>query len=78
MRYQYIIVRKNQGTRKKKAKIVNMPASLQETLTEFRKNPIAKATLGDHIFDKYAPAQKKTEWDAYRISVTDREVDNYI
>jgi len=62
---------------KKKAKIVNMPASLQEALAEFKKNPIAKATLGNHIFEKYVIA-KEAEWDAYRISVTDWEVDNYL
>jgi glutamine synthetase len=62
---------------KKKAKIINMPASLQEALTEFKKNPIAQATLGNHIFEKYVIA-KEAEWDAYRISVTDWEVDNYL
>jgi glutamine synthetase len=62
---------------KRKAKIANMPASLQEALIEFKKNPISKATLGDHIFRKYALA-KEAEWDAYRISVTDWELDNYL
>jgi len=62
---------------KKKAKIANMPASLQEALGEFKKNPIAKETLGDHIFEKYVIA-KEAEWDAYRISVTDWEIDNYL
>jgi len=62
---------------KRKAKIANMPASLQEALVEFKKNPISKATLGEHIFEKYLIA-KEAEWDAYRISVTDWELENYL
>jgi glutamine synthetase len=62
---------------KRKAKIANMPASLQEAVVEFKKNPISKATLGEHIFEKYVIA-KEAEWDAYRISVTDWELDNYL
>ena len=62
---------------KRKAKIANMPASLQEALVEFKKNPISKATLGEHIFEKYVIA-KEAEWDAYRISVTDWELENYL
>jgi len=62
---------------KRKAKIANMPASLQEALGELKKNPISKATLGEHIYEKYVIA-KEAEWDAYRISVTDWELDNYL
>jgi glutamine synthetase len=62
---------------KRKAKIANMPASLQEALVEFKKNPISKATLGEHIYEKYVIA-KEAEWDAYRISVTDWELENYL
>ncbi len=62
---------------KRKAKIANMPASLQEALVEFKKSPISKATLGEHIFEKYVIA-KEAEWDAYRISVTDWELENYL
>jgi glutamine synthetase len=62
---------------KKKAKIASLPASLQEALSEFKKNPISKATLGEHIYDRYVTA-KELEWDAYRIAVTDWELDNYL
>lgn len=62
---------------KKKAKIANMPASLQEALVEFKKNKIAKDTLGSHIFEKYITA-KEVEWDKYRISVTDWELNQYL
>ena len=39
-----------------------MPGSLEEALEEFKKNPIAEATLGSHIFHKYIEA-KEDEWD---------------
>ncbi len=62
---------------KKRAKIASMPASLLEALAEFKKNPLSKATLGDHIFEKYI-ANKEAEWDSYRIAVTDWEIENYM
>jgi len=62
---------------KKKAKIANMPASLLEALEEFKKNPIAKDALGDHIYEKYV-ITKEAEWDAYRIAVTDWEINTYL
>jgi len=62
---------------KKKAKIANMPASLQEAIAEFKKNPISRETLGDHIYEKYIFAKEK-EWDQYRIAVTDWELNHYL
>jgi glutamine synthetase len=62
---------------KRSAKIKSMPASLQEALAEFKRNPLSRETLGDHIFEKYIEA-KELEWDAYRIAVTDWEVENYL
>jgi glutamine synthetase len=59
------------------AGIDSMPASLREALDVFIENPIAKETLGDHTFEKYI-INKETEWDNYRISVTDWEIDNYL
>ncbi len=54
-----------------------MPGSLEEALEEFKKNPIAEATLGSHIFHKYIEA-KEDEWDRYRTAVTDWELDEYL
>jgi glutamine synthetase len=62
---------------KEAAGIASMPASLQEAIEELKVNPLAKATLGEHIFGKYIEAKEK-EWDAYRIAVTDWERDNYL
>jgi len=62
---------------KKAARIKNMPASLREALDEFKKNPIARETLGEHIFEKYVETKEK-EWDSFRIAVTDWEHENYL
>jgi glutamine synthetase len=64
-------------TEKEAAGIASMPASLMEALDELKANPIAKETLGEHIFEKYC-STKEAEWDSYRISVTDWELDSYL
>ncbi|OGQ96549.1 MAG: type I glutamate--ammonia ligase [Deltaproteobacteria bacterium RIFOXYD12_FULL_57_12] len=62
---------------KKKSKISSMPSSLLEALAEFKKNPLAGETLGPHIYEKYVLG-KEAEWDHYRISVTDWELNEYL
>ncbi|PID77455.1 MAG: type I glutamate--ammonia ligase [Deltaproteobacteria bacterium] len=57
--------------------IVIMPASLHEAIEELKASPLAQETLGPHIFRKYIQAKEK-EWDAYRIAVTDWEVEQYL
>jgi len=59
------------------AGIASMPASLLEALEELKNNPIAKETLGDHIFEKYI-INKEAEWDSFRTAVTDWEVNEYL
>ncbi len=54
-----------------------MPGSLKEAVDELKANPIAKDTLGEHIFTKYVEA-KEAEWDKYRTAVTDWELDEYL
>ena len=57
--------------------IAVMPASLKEAIEVLRASPIAKDTLGDHIFEKYIVAKEK-EWDSFRTAVTDWEVKQYL
>ena len=47
------------------------------SLEEFKANPLAKETLGNHIFEKYIEG-KETEWDNYRCAVTEWELDTYL
>ncbi|MCJ7602813.1 MAG: glutamine synthetase, partial [Desulfobulbaceae bacterium] len=62
---------------KEAAGIPSLPANLKEAIDELKANPLARETLGEHIFSKYIEAKVK-EWDAYRIAVTDWEKDNYL
>lgn len=59
------------------AGIESLPANLKEAVDALKTNPLAKETLGEHIFTKYV-AGKEKEWDAYRTAVTDWELNNYI
>ena len=38
---------------------------------------LVREALGDHIFEKFI-ANKKIEWDRYRIHVSQFELDNYL
>ncbi|RJX26410.1 MAG: type I glutamate--ammonia ligase [Desulfurivibrio sp.] len=62
---------------KEAAGIPSLPANLQEAIEELKANPLARETLGEHIFSKYIAAKEK-EWDEYRIAVTDWEKDHYL
>ena len=57
--------------------IATLPGNLSEAIDEFEANPIAKETLGDHIFTKYIEG-KRGEWDSYRTAVTEWELDSYL
>jgi len=65
------------ASEKEAAGIPSLPANLKEAIDELKATPLARETLGEHIFSKYIEAKEK-EWDAYRISVTDWEKDNYL
>ena len=54
-----------------------MPGSLKEAIEELKASPIAKATLGEHIYEKYIIAKEK-EWDSFRTAVTDWELEKYL
>ncbi len=57
--------------------ITVLPANLKEAIDELAANPIARETLGDHIFEKYIEA-KNREWESYSISVSQWELDKYL
>jgi glutamine synthetase len=62
---------------RKELNIDYLPGSLEEAVREFEKSQLARETLGDHIFNSLI-ANKKVEWDRYRISVSDFELENYL
>ncbi len=57
--------------------IENLPASLEEALTEMRNDPMALDVMGDHIFERYIEA-KTAEWDNYRTRISQWEIDEYL
>jgi glutamine synthetase len=62
---------------RERAGITSLPGSLFEALQEVEKSTLVRETLGDHIFAKLI-ANKKIEWDRYRIHVSKYEVERYL
>jgi len=57
--------------------IKNLPGSLREALYVMEKDGLAKATLGQHVYDAFVNC-KKAEWDGFRTFVSQWEIDQYI
>ena len=62
---------------RKKLNIDCLPGSLEEAIGEFEKSKLAKEVLGEHIFYSLI-ANKKEEWDNYRIHVSQYEINKYL
>jgi len=62
---------------KAKAQIGDLPADLNEALSELEKSAFMKQTLGAHIFEKYIAA-KREEWFSYISKVHQWELDEYL
>ncbi len=62
---------------RKRAKIETLPGSLHEALLLMKKSQIVKSALGEHIFKEFMQSKMK-EWDAYRVAVTQQELDMYL
>jgi glutamine synthetase len=56
--------------------ILSLPGSLFEAVQELEKSDLVRETLGDHIFGKFI-ANKKIEWDRYRIHISGYEMESY-
>src|SRR5574344_2459055 len=62
---------------RKKQKIDSLPGSLAEALEQTDKSLVARAALGEHIFNEFMSAKKK-EWDSFRTYVSGWEIDRYL
>jgi glutamine synthetase len=62
---------------RKERNIVSLPESLKEALDEFETSDLMKETLGETAFENFLK-EKRREWDAYRLQVTEWEVNRYI
>ena len=59
------------------AGIASLPGNLFEALKEVENSELVRETLGDHIFSKFV-ANKKIEWDRYRVHVSQYEIEKYL
>jgi glutamine synthetase len=57
--------------------IMELPGSLGEALAEMDRDMLIKETLGPVAYEAFYRA-KMEEWTAYRLTVTDWEVDRYL
>lgn len=57
--------------------IDTLPSSLWEAYHALEKDEVVKASLGDHIYSKFM-ANKRKEWDEYRIQVFQYELERYL
>lgn len=62
---------------KEKYGIDALPDSLYAAILEMEKSELVKNILGEELFYKYIK-NKKTEWEQYRIRVTDYEITHYL
>jgi len=62
---------------RERAGIASLPGNLFEAIQEVEKSELVRETLGDHIFDKFV-ANKKIEWDRYRVHVSQYEIEKYL
>ncbi len=58
-------------------KIDVLPHSLDAAIKEAERSELLRQTLGDHIFNSLI-ANKKVEWDSYRVHVHRYELDKYL
>ncbi len=59
------------------ARLTAMPGSLGEAIAELQRSELVRETLGQPLFDRYVEA-KRQEWDEYRISVSNWELERYL
>jgi glutamine synthetase len=61
----------------KRRKIGALPGSLIEAIDLAEKSPLVREVLGDHLLDNLI-ANKKVEWDRYRMHVSRYETENFL
>jgi len=59
------------------AGIYTLPGTLGEAIDKFEASDLMKEVLGEHIHSFYVK-NKRAEWDAYRLQVTEWELERYL
>jgi glutamine synthetase len=57
--------------------IVSLPETLGEAIDEFASSDLMRRAFGEHIFSNYVKL-KRSEWDDYRVQLTQWELDRYL
>jgi glutamine synthetase len=57
--------------------IASLPETLIEALDSLCKAPVIREALGNHIYNRFVEA-KTVEWDSYRLTITQWELDRYL
>ena len=57
--------------------VKSLPADLKQAIDAMEQDPLVLATLGEHSSEAYLLG-KKREWDEYRTSVSQWELDRYL
>ncbi|MFA5076738.1 MAG: glutamine synthetase family protein [Patescibacteria group bacterium] len=60
-----------------KHQITTLPLNLSLALQELEKDPVARAALGEHIYQNFIRA-KTSEWQDYKLAVSQWEHDHYL
>ncbi len=61
---------------RRKKKIDSLPGTLEAAIDNFESSKLMKEALGEHLFESLV-ANKREEWDRYRVHVTKYELDKY-
>jgi len=62
---------------KRRLKIAQLPADLNEAIVALRKNKVLQEALGEHISEQYIAA-KEAEWAEFISTVHEWELDRYL
>ena len=62
---------------RRRHKIKELPGTLREAIEAMEKDAVIREALGEHIFEHYIAA-KRLEWEDYRITVHEWELDRYL
>jgi glutamine synthetase len=57
--------------------ISTLPGTLEDALAELEQDPVMRAALGEVLYTDYVRL-KREEWDAYRMRVSQWELDRYL
>jgi glutamine synthetase len=62
---------------RQKLNIQSLPGTLEEAIVATEKSELVRDLLGDQLFEKFL-ANKRVEWDQYRVAVTEYEIEKYM